>query len=218
MSDETYIRWAVNQLNVPDPVVRKVWSSDNNTVYEIDRWFLKIGVSLSAECERLQWLNGRLPVPEVVAFSALEGKDTLVTTAMAGKSLVDLKRLLPVRDIVDMLASALRAFHGADAGDCRFKAALSGDVLVHGDACLPNIMFRADGTLSGFVDLGEMGVGDAEVDLSAAVWSLQYNLGPGHGLAFLRAYGRADATNDDVDRLWAMWATGFPPPKHRSLN
>jgi len=67
-------------------------------------------------------------------------------------------------------------------------------------------MFHDDGTLGGFVDLGEMGVGDIEVDLSAAVWSLQYNVGPGHGLAFLRAYGRTSATSDDVGRLWAMYA------------
>jgi aminoglycoside phosphotransferase len=209
MSDATYIRWATDKINVPDPVVKKVWSGDNSTVYEIDRWFLKIGGSLSPECERVRWLNGRLPVPEVVAFGTLEGKDALVTSAVKGESLAKLKRLLPVGDIVEMLAFALRAFHEADAGDCPFKAVISGDVLVHGDACLPNIIFRNDGTLSGFVDLGEMGVGDIEVDLSAAVWSLQYNLGPGHGLAFLRAYGRTDATNDDVDRLWTMYANGI---------
>jgi kanamycin kinase len=206
MSDTAYIRWATEKLKVPDPAVKKVWSGDNSTVYEIDRWFLKIGASLSPECERLRWLNGRLPVPKVVAFSTLEGKDTLITTAVAGKNLVELKQLLPVSDITEILASALHAFHDAGTDGCSFKAAISGDVLVHGDACLPNIMFHGDGTLSGFVDLGEMGVGDIEVDLAAAVWSLQYNLGPGHGLAFLRAYGRTDATDSDVDRLWTMYA------------
>ena len=50
-----------------------------------------------------------------------------------------------------------------------------------------------------------MGVGDVEVDLSAAVRSLQYNLGPGFGRAFLTAYGRPDATDRDVDRLWSMY-------------
>ena len=60
---------------------------------------------------------------------------------------------------------------------------------MHGDACLPNIMCRDDGAVNGYIDLGEMGVGDIEVDLSAAVWSLQYNLRPGHGGQFLRAYG-----------------------------
>jgi aminoglycoside phosphotransferase len=52
-----------------------------------------------------------------------------------------------------------------------------------------------------------MGVGDVEVDLSAAVWSLQYNLGPGYGRGFLKAFGRPDATDRDVDRLRAVYAT-----------
>ena len=206
MSDTAYIRWATEKLKVPDPAVKKVWSGDNGPFYKMDRWFLKIGAILSPECERLRWLNGRLPVLEDVAGGALEQrKDALVTTAV-GKNLVELKQLLPVSDITEMLASALRAFHDAGTNGCSYQAAIPGDVLVHGDACLPNIMFHGDGTLSGFVDLGEMGVGDIEVDLAAAVWSLQYNLGPGHGLAFLWAYGRTDATDGDVDRLRTMYA------------
>jgi kanamycin kinase len=77
---------------------------------------------------------------------------------------------------------------------------------VHGDACLPNIIV-GDGALNGYIDLGDMGVGDVEVDLSAAVWSLQYNLGPGFGRGFLTAYGLSDATDQDVDRLWLMYVT-----------
>jgi kanamycin kinase len=60
--------------------------------------------------------------------------------------------------------------------------------------------------VNGYIDLGEMGVGDAEADLSAAVWSLQYNLGPGLGERFLSAYGFPDATDHDACRLWAMYA------------
>jgi aminoglycoside phosphotransferase len=205
MSDATYIRWAAERLNVPDSISRKVWSSQNSTVYEIASWFLKIGGSLAPECERLRWLRGRLPVPEVVEFTTLDGKDVLVTTAVAGAHLSALKRRLPAENIVEMLASALCAFHAADASECPFKASMPGNVLVHGDACLPNIVFRDDGALSGFIDLGDMGAGDAEVDLSAAVWSLQYNLGPGHGLEFLRAYGLTAASHDDVDRLRTMY-------------
>lgn len=172
-------------------------------------WFLKIGEDLAPECERLRWLDGRLPAPEVVAFESLNGKDALITTAVPGTPLSTLRESKPARGIVEMLASALRAFHATDIGDCPFKASIPGSVLVHGDACLPNILFRDDGTLGGFVDLGEMGVGDVEVDLAAAVWSLQYNLGPGHGLAFLHAYGRTDACRDDVDRLRTLYANGM---------
>jgi aminoglycoside phosphotransferase len=105
-----------------------------------------------------------------------------------------------------MLASALRAFHLVSARDCPFEAYIPGESLVHGDACLPNIIVGGDAS-TGYIDLGDTGVGDVEVDLSAAVWSLQYNLGSGFGRAFLTAYDRPGATERDVDRLWAMYAT-----------
>jgi aminoglycoside phosphotransferase len=50
-----------------------------------------------------------------------------------------------------------------------------------------------------------MGVGDIEVDLAAAVWSLQYNLGPALGERFLRAYGLPAPTDQDVRRLRAAY-------------
>ena len=162
-------------------------------------------MDLAPECERLQWLQGRLPVPEVVAFESLNGNDALVTTAVAGMDLADLKSQRPAGAIVEMLAAALREFHAADTTGCPFKAQIPGAVLVHGDACLPNILCHNGGALSGFVDLGGMGVGDVEVDLSAAVWSLQYNLGPGHGREFLSAYGLPDATDKDAGRLARMY-------------
>lgn len=148
-----------------------------------------------------------LPVPQVVAFDQVGGIDTLLMTAIAGINLAALAKERPSGDIVEMLASALRSFHSAGAEECLFEAYAPGDSLVYGDACLPNIIIGDEGS-NGYIDLGDMGVGDVEADLSAAVWSLQSNLGPGFGLGFLKAYGRPDATNRDVDRLHAMDATG----------
>ena len=73
-------------------------------------------------------------------------------------------------------------------------------IVTRGDACLPNFLYQGGG-LSGYVDVGDMTIGEPEVDLAAAVWSLQYNLGPGYGLNFLREYGRQDADDEDVERL-----------------
>jgi kanamycin kinase len=211
VSEATSISWALDRLNVPFPVVKKARSGDNSTVFEIasgdQRWFLKIGDHLAPECARLQWLEGRLPVPEVVAFDPIGDREALLMSAIPGTNLaVWAKRLSPDK-IVEMLASALQAFHSVNTSGCPFKAYMPGGSLVHGDACLPNIIGRDDGTVKGFIDLGEVGVGDVEVDLSAAVWSLQYNLGPGLGERFLRAYGLPDATDDDVRRLWTLYAT-----------
>jgi len=70
------------------------------------------------------------------------------------------------------------------------KTALCGRVLLHGDYCLPNVML--DGwRLSGFIDLGNGGIGDRHIDLLWGTWTLQYNLGTDRYFGrFLDAYGR----------------------------
>ena len=42
----------------------------------------------------------------------------------------------------------------------------------------------------------------------AAVWSLQHNMGAGHGLAFLREYGVVGANEEDVERLRLSYEQG----------
>ena len=45
-----------------------------------------------------------------------------------------------------------------------------------------------DDELSGFVDVGNAGVGDPYMDLALALWSLKYNYGAGLDETFLGAY------------------------------
>ena len=67
---------------------------------------------------------------------------------------------------------------------------LATDTLLHGDYCLPNIMVK-DGRLSGFIDLGNGGVGDRHVDLFWGAWTLGFNLHTDiYRDRFLDAYGR----------------------------
>lgn len=114
---------------------------------------------------------------------------------------------LPALTIIARLAAALRAVHAVDIADWPFGGV--GPVLVHGDACLPNFLFQGD-HLSGCIDVGDMRLGDPEVDLAAAVWSLQYNVGRGHGLALLREYGVMDADEEKVERLRRSYETDCP--------
>ena len=73
---------------------------------------------------------------------------------------------------------------------------LQSDTLLHGDYCLPNILL-SDWAFSGFIDLGNGGVGDRHVDLFWGAWTLRFNL---HTDAwrdrFLDAYGR-DLVDED---------------------
>lgn len=70
----------------------------------------------------------------------------------------------------------------------RLRPAREDLVVCHGDYCLPNVLIT-DGRVSGFLDLGELGVADRWWDLAVATWSVTWNLGPGWEEAFLSAYG-----------------------------
>ena len=70
------------------------------------------------------------------------------------------------------------------------RESLLGDVLLHGDYCLPNILFD-NWSFSGFIDLGNGGVGNRHVDLYWGAWTLRFNLGTDEFRSlFFDAYGR----------------------------
>ena len=177
-----------------DVALRLVWDiGEGSRVFEVivDQTvhaYLKLASDLAPEAQRLQWLDGRLPTPKLISTGRCESTDWLVTTALPGLALSNLKHTEPAARITQQLAEALHLVHQTPAHDCPFGEQSSTSVLVHGDACLPNFLF-VDGALSGIVDLGQCGLGDFRSDLATAVWSVQYNLGSGHASSFLNAYG-----------------------------
>ena len=65
----------------------------------------------------------------------------------------------------------------------------SDPVVAHGDLCAPNLLLSDDWSVTGYVDLGKLGVADRLADLGAHQWSLEFN---GYGdliELFLAAYG-----------------------------
>jgi kanamycin kinase len=95
--------------------------------------------------------------------------------------------------------------HGALAALRRLRPAVdSGDLVVcHGDCCLPNVLVSGTGggmAVSGFVDVGELGVAERWWDLAVATWSLDWNLGPGWEELFLRAYGAGPRQSAGLSR------------------
>ncbi|MEM7375592.1 MAG: phosphotransferase [Bacteroidota bacterium] len=203
----TYVNWAKQFLDC-DCGVEKETQGDQSDVYKLttpsQNYFLKVASALEKERVRLEWLAGKLPVPRVIALIRMEDKDALLMTEVKGESLARLGKKISPKDTVSKLAAAIRDFHSIDISSCPFGKKGDGKVLVHGDACLPNFIYR-DGELSAYIDLGDMQVADKNVDLAAAVWSLHYNLGKGYGLAFLKEYGVKDATENLVNKLYDLY-------------
>jgi len=206
------------------------WMSWAGTVWRLagdeDAVYVKRAAALAGDRDRLEWLQGRLPVPDVVGFFQAAGDDWLVTREVPGVPLyhrsVDWAPSPPHpvgrwplpeghrpggrghrpegTRAARVLGQILRTIHATDATDCPFGVRKRGHVLVHGDYCLPNVLVT-DGVLTGLIDVGQTGLGDPRQDLAAGVWSLQYNFGPGHGREFLDAYGAPSMTDQEIERL-----------------
>lgn len=198
-----YIAWVKGYLsNVDD--IHKDAHGDQSEVYHIhtpkQNYILKVASDLKGERDRIEWLQGKLSVPALANFARIEDKDVLLMTELKGRNLASLAKEWPAEDVIKSLAATIRMFHNTDTSNCPFGEPGMGKVLVHGDACLPNFMFE-ENHFSGYIDLGDVGMNNPEVDLSAAVWSLQYNLGPGHGARFLQEYGYQDSSQEKVEEL-----------------
>lgn len=173
-----------------------VWrlSAAGNAIY------VKRAEHLEGERDRLAWLAGRWPVPETIGFFHELGDDWLVTRAVRGVPMYDPSLGWPPERVARTLGEILHDLHAADATGCPFGERRPGNVLVHGDYCLPNVLVE-DGRLSALVDVGGAGLGNPETDLAAGVWTLQYNFGNGYARAFLDAYGWPPMSDQAIEKL-----------------
>ena len=70
------------------------------------------------------------------------------------------------------------------------------DTLIHGDFCLPNILFD-NWSFSSFIDLGNGGAGDKHIDIFWGAWTLNFNLKTDkYRDIFLSAYGKERIENE----------------------
>lgn len=86
--------------------------------------YLKIAPDLHAEEERLRWLQGRVPVPQVLHSARHEGRHFLLLSALPG--------LMPFHDALPWspeermraMAQAARRFHALPVDECPFPRGL----------------------------------------------------------------------------------------------
>jgi kanamycin kinase len=185
------------------------WMSWAGTVWRLSAGdqavFVKRAADLGPERDRLQWLHGRWPVPEAIGFFHEMGDDWLVTREVRGVPIQYASQGLEPSRVAATVGEILRGLHATKADDCPFGIRKPGNVLIHGDYCLPNVLVE-DGKLSALVDVGLAGLGNPETDLAAGVWTLQYNYGPGHARAFLDAYGWPPMSDQAIEKLRRRYA------------
>jgi aminoglycoside phosphotransferase len=189
--------WLAKLLGTDFSVQRPTHSHEDE-VYRVKTshktCYLKISATLRAERDNLAKLKTLVKVPAVVDFYTTGGKDHLLIEELPGKDLVELAADRPAADIVAKFAEAARKFHSTDARQLFPGEAKPGDALLHGDMSLPNIII-SDHSQIGYIDLGRLSYGKPDKDLADAIWSLQRNIGPGHGELFLREYGTVAMTD-----------------------
>lgn len=204
-SEKYFLDWAEGLIG---KIINKEKDShgDEGLIYGIEtknaKYFLKIKFESTStkESDKLKWFQGKIPVPEVVGFITNNNSKALLMTAIQGKNLAVLSKVWSAEKVVDKLVDALHKLHSIEIGDWPYDSNDYHKVMVHGDACLSNFIFNNDG-LSGYIDLGDAKIDNPEVDLSAAIWSLQYNLGKGYGVQFLEKYGYLNPTEEIVEKL-----------------
>ena len=172
------------------PLTRRIIGRNSQRVYAVGKdLYLKIStdlVSLRRERDTDIWLEGKLPggmaTPRVGAYDEVtdprEGTTLgyLLTSAVQGTPACAPPYTKDPARLCELLAEALHIFHSLPVEGCPvFGAETAHSTVIHGDFCLPNILLHRS-RVSGFVDLGQVTVGDPWEDYAWCLWSLEYNL------------------------------------------
>jgi kanamycin kinase/aminoglycoside 3'-phosphotransferase-2 len=81
---------------------------------------LKVARELKREAERIEWLKGKLPVPEVIAIETLDSFDFLLMTRLEGIDGTDAHETMGGQRFIECLAQGLQEVHSLPTTDCPF--------------------------------------------------------------------------------------------------
>ena len=85
-------------------------------------------MELLRERERLDWLRGKLPVPDVVGYETDDLNEYLLITPLPGRHLATLAADELGEEVVQLLATGLRAIHAISIHDCPFDMTLDREI------------------------------------------------------------------------------------------
>lgn len=100
----------------------------DSSVYLLDNAVLKIektGANADREANALQWLSGKLPVPQVLAFAQEDGFNYLLMSKMHGKMVCDTLTDDTINTAVTALADGLKQLWRVDISACPLDSRLN---------------------------------------------------------------------------------------------
>ncbi len=138
-----------------------------------------------AEAERLAWLDGRAGAPRLLWTGNVGEHAASLATHLSG--LPAHERQENPTHAITIAARALRAVHELPVRACPFgEHRDAGDVVIHGDYALPNVIIGDEAV--GIVDWSLMRVGDRNEDIDDAERSIGRNFGERWVPRFREAY------------------------------
>ncbi|MEO1450959.1 MAG: phosphotransferase [Bacteroidota bacterium] len=180
--------WTKNEIGHSDASVFML-KRENEPVFVLKKQTCSPVINLAREVAILEWLAGKLPVPEAMGYYQENGEEYMLMRFVEGEMSYVWGRGRE-KELGTLLGEVLQQIHQVSIAATPFPANKSSlewqvrgfpgqepkwdPVWSHGDFCLPNILI-ANGSLSGLIDLAHAGVHDRYHDLYWAEWSLQYN-------------------------------------------
>lgn len=120
----------MNQLNVPakikslienKPFIVDDIGMSGNQVLIFDDMVLKIkdsSESMATQVQMMQWLDGKIPVPQVLAYEIEDGKSYLLMSKIGGKMSCDTYYLEHPQILLEALACGLKMLWEVDIKEC----------------------------------------------------------------------------------------------------
>ena len=148
-------------------------------VYSVgNKYILKISedsARLQQEFEKDTWVSNHIKSGKPMIFIVENNKAYYLREYLEGDNLCLDEYLNDPIKLIDLLVEGLNIIHNTKIDNKEYIIDEEYETLIHGDYCLPNILVK-NGHVSGFIDLGDAGIGDPWCDYAWCIWSLEYNL------------------------------------------
>ena len=84
----------------------------------------EVGEEARREVQVMEWLRGKLPVPEVICYEEKEGKSYLLMSRLPGQMVCEKDYMKNPEHLVSVLAEGLTMLWRTDLADCRFDSSI----------------------------------------------------------------------------------------------